>query len=182
MELLIDRDGRSRQAPREASLIADAVLKRGLIYIRSIECPVVIWLEPHLVNPKTLAGAFYAIADMRPPRVIVRAGAGAGVEVWHESGDMHHALVRIEQLITRAHHQAASNAATGCSKHFGSGKILAFSTARESSGNDQNACSSSGRRRRDAQPVDLLRTRYIVRSEEYGAVEPHSAHFPVFPH
>ncbi len=80
---LIDEDGETRPvtSPRimrqlrslrpECDLVAYAVSELGFIHIRGLRRSLIVSFRPQLVQPLTMTGAFYAIAELNPERTLI---------------------------------------------------------------------------------------------------------------
>jgi hypothetical protein len=79
-----------------------AVSQLGFIHIWWVDgSSIVVTLRPDLVYPKTMAAAFYAIADLRPVRVFICAASTAN-QRWELFDSVDRALSRIERLVIAA--------------------------------------------------------------------------------
>lgn len=70
MELMIDREGIS--LPSWDISADEAVWSHGFIHMRSARKSLIVSVCPVRVLPVTEAGAYYAIADFEPSRVLLR--------------------------------------------------------------------------------------------------------------
>src|SRR6202011_5046314 len=92
----------TRPRQPDGNIVDYAVSRLGFIHIWSVDgSSVVITLQPDLVHPKTMAAAFYAIADLRPVRVFISASNPAK-QRWELFNSVDRALSRIERLVTAA--------------------------------------------------------------------------------
>jgi hypothetical protein len=93
--------------PRPDGNIVDyAVSNLGFIHIWPVDgLSVVVALRPDRVHPKTMAAAFYAIADLQPVRVFI-AATDTTSQGWELFKSVDRALDRIERLVTAARHSA----------------------------------------------------------------------------
>jgi len=108
---LIDRDGEiwPVTCPTTATglfslelkwdVIDYAVSKLGYIVIWPFQQSIFVSLQPDLVNPVTMTGAFYVIADLRPERIFISADTG---KVWELFASARHAQRRIESVVAAA--------------------------------------------------------------------------------
>lgn len=98
MALLIDREGRSRRSSDNTG--DEAVWKLGFIAVCQLGRSIVVSLNPRLVSPATLAGAFYLIADQRPESIVVCVNTG--VQRWFQFFSIDAALEAIETFAKTA--------------------------------------------------------------------------------
>jgi hypothetical protein len=88
---------RPRQA--EGNIVDYAVANLGFIHIWPVEgSSIVVSLRPDLVHPKTMAAAFYAMADLRPVRVFISATITTR-QRWELFNSLDRALNRIDRLV-----------------------------------------------------------------------------------
>jgi hypothetical protein len=88
----------------DGNIVDYAVSNLGFIHIWPIDgLSVVVALRPDRVDPKTMAAAFYAIADLRPVRVFI-AATNTTKQGWELFKSVDRALNRIEQLVTAVRH------------------------------------------------------------------------------
>ena len=86
----------------DGNIVDYAVSQLGFIHIWSVDgYSVVVALRPDLVHPKTMAAAFYAIADLRPVRVFVSV-SNTAKQRWELFNSVDRALDRIDRLVTAA--------------------------------------------------------------------------------
>src|SRR6266851_3707937 len=86
----------------DGNIVDYAVSQLGFIHIWSVDgYSVVVALRPDLVHPKTMAAAFYAIADLRPVRVFVSV-SNTAKQRWELFNSVDRALNRIDRLVTAA--------------------------------------------------------------------------------
>src|SRR6202040_3011544 len=89
---------RPRQA--EGNIVDYAVSNLGFIHIWPVDgSSIIISLRPDLVRPKTMAAAFYAMADLRPVRVFNSATTTTKPR-WELFDRLDRALNRIDRLVT----------------------------------------------------------------------------------
>jgi hypothetical protein len=88
----------------DGNIVDYAVSNLGFIHIWPVDgLSVVVALRPDRVDPKTMAAAFYAIADLRPVRVFI-AATNTTKQGWELFKSVDRALNRIEQLVTAVRH------------------------------------------------------------------------------
>src|SRR6266446_10538140 len=81
----------------DGNIVDYAVSKLGFIHIWSVDgSSIVVTLRPDLVYPKTMAAAFYAIADLQPIRVFIATHSTAE-QRWELFNSVNRALNRIER-------------------------------------------------------------------------------------
>src|SRR5712691_335929 len=86
----------------DGNIVDYAVSKLGFIHIWSVDgSSIVVSLRPDLVHPKTMAAAFYAIADLQPARVYV-TDRNTTTQRWELFNRLDRALDRINRLVTGA--------------------------------------------------------------------------------
>jgi len=86
----------------EGNIVDYAVSHLGFIHIWPVDgWSVVVALRPDRVHPKTMAAAFYAIADLQPVRVFI-ASTNPTRQGWELFKRVDRALNRIEQLVRGA--------------------------------------------------------------------------------
>src|SRR5215471_18619070 len=71
VELLIDCEGVAFQQPDQA--IDDAVWNLGFVHLRAVNRSLIVTLCPRLVQPVTMAGVFYELADFAPESTYIIA-------------------------------------------------------------------------------------------------------------
>jgi hypothetical protein len=92
----------TRPRQPDGNIVDYAVSKLGFIHIWSVDgSSIVVALRPDLVHPKTMAAAFYAIADLQPIRVFISA-TNTAKQQWELFTTVNRALNRIERLVTAA--------------------------------------------------------------------------------
>jgi hypothetical protein len=90
----------------DGNIVDYAVSNLGFIHIWPVDgLSVVVALRPDRVHPKTMAAAFYAIADLQPVRVFI-ATTDTTRQGWELFKSVDRALNRIEHLVTAARHTA----------------------------------------------------------------------------
>jgi hypothetical protein len=90
----------------DGNIVDYAISNLGFIHIWPVDgLSVVVALRPDRVHPKTMAAAFYAIADLQPVRVFI-AATTTTKQGWELFKSVDRALNRIEQLVTAARHSA----------------------------------------------------------------------------
>lgn len=110
--ILVDAEGQVWSAtppffwmrPRQSdgNIVDYAVSNLGFIHIWPVEgSSIVVSLRPDLVRPKTMAAAFYAMADLRPVRVFISATTTTKPR-WELFNSLDRALNRIDRLATAA--------------------------------------------------------------------------------
>ncbi len=86
----------------DGNIVDYAVSQLGFIHIWSVDgSSIVVALRPDLVHPKTMAAAFYAIADLRPVRVFVSV-SNTAKQRWELFNSVDRALNRIDRLVSGA--------------------------------------------------------------------------------
>ncbi len=86
----------------DGNIVDYAVSQLGFIHIWSVDgSSIVVALRPDLVHPKTMAAAFYAIADLQPVRVFVSV-TNTAKQRWELFNSVDRALSRIDRLVTAA--------------------------------------------------------------------------------
>jgi len=84
----------------DGNIVDYAVSQLGFIHIWSVDgSSIVVALRPDLVHPKTMAAAFYAIADLRPVRVFVSV-SNTAKQRWELFNSVDRALNRIDRLVS----------------------------------------------------------------------------------
>ena len=79
-----------------------AVSTLGFIHIWSVDgSSIVVTLRPDLVHPKTMAAAFYAIADLQPVRVFISV-TNTAKQRWELFNSVDRALNRLDRLVRTA--------------------------------------------------------------------------------
>jgi hypothetical protein len=107
--VLVDREGQiwlvtsrffwARPPQPDGNIVDYAVSTLGFIHIWPVDgLSVVVALRPDRVHPKTMAAAFYAIADLQPVRVFIAATTSTR-QGWELFRTVDCALKRIEQLV-----------------------------------------------------------------------------------
>src|SRR5579862_832379 len=98
---------RPRQA--EGNIVDYAVSNLGFIHIWPVDgSSIVVSLRPDLVRPKTMAGAFYAMADLRPVRVFI-SSTTTTKQRWELFNSLDRALNRIDRLVAAARRSSIGN-------------------------------------------------------------------------
>jgi hypothetical protein len=98
---------RPRQA--EANIVDYAVSNLGFIHIWPVDgSSIIVSLRPDLVRRKTMAAAFYAVADLRPVRVFISATTTTK-QRWELFNSLDRALNRIDRLVTAARRSSIGN-------------------------------------------------------------------------
>jgi len=98
-----------RPRPPVGNSVDYAVSNLGFIHIWPIDgSSIVISLRPDLVRPKTMAAAFYAMADMRPVRVFISATTTTK-QRWERFNSLDRALNRIDRLVAAARRSSIGN-------------------------------------------------------------------------
>ncbi len=110
--ILVDAEGKvwsatppvfwMRPQRAEGNIVDYAVATLGFVHIWPIDgSSIVVSLRPDLVRPKTMAAAFYAMADLRPVRVFISATTTTKPR-WELFDRLDRALNRIDRLVTAA--------------------------------------------------------------------------------
>ena len=98
---------RPRQA--EGNILDYAVSNLGFIHIWPVDgSSIIVSLRPDLVRRKTMAAAFYAVADLRPVRVFISATTTTK-QRWELFNSLDHALTRIDRLVAAARRSPVGN-------------------------------------------------------------------------
>jgi hypothetical protein len=84
----------------EEDVVACAVSQLGLIHIRPVGRSVIVLLQPRLVGPATMTGAFYEIAELNPERTLIYASEMGGVAELYPGYRL--AFKRINSLVAAA--------------------------------------------------------------------------------
>jgi hypothetical protein len=100
MDLLIDTQGRQQKC---ADHLPCAVWRKGFIHIRKEKQEVVVSLSPTLVRGPTVAGAVYAIAEMRPKCTSLIMEKSDGVAIIFDE-DWKAACRRLCELVAGGQH------------------------------------------------------------------------------
>ena len=91
---------RPRQA--EGNIVDYAVSNLGFIHIWPVDgSSIIVSLRPDIVHPRTMAAAFYAMADLRPGRVFISAATTTKPR-WELFNSLDRGLHRIDRLVTAA--------------------------------------------------------------------------------
>ncbi len=92
----------ARPRQRDGNIVDYAVSQLGFIHIWSVDgSSIVVALRPDLVHPKTMAAAFYAIADLQPVRVFISV-TNTGKQRWELFNSVDRALNRLDRLVRTA--------------------------------------------------------------------------------
>ncbi len=92
----------ARPRQRDGNIVDYAVSQLGFIHIWSVDgSSIVVALRPDRVHPKTMAAAFYAIADLQPIRVFISV-TNTAKQRWELFNSVDRALNRLDRLVRTA--------------------------------------------------------------------------------